>query len=149
MIIYVDSSSLLSVYLRERAREGAVVGALDSSDFVACSPIGYVEVRSGLGRARFVDNPPRLSPAHYQDALSDLDGDWVSIYKLEITEALIAIAGALAEKHGLRAYDAVHLASATSLRNLAGEAISISTWDRQLAAAALNEGFSLAHEVTS
>jgi predicted nucleic acid-binding protein len=48
-------------------------------------------------------------------------------------------AGRLAEEHGLRGYDAVHLASALALKET-----TMVTWDGDLRAAAAREGLDLA-----
>jgi glutamate formiminotransferase len=48
---------------------------------------------------------------------------------------------ALAERHALRAYDAVHLASALAL---ADPDVVVATWDQNLRAAAAAEGFTVA-----
>lgn len=40
---------------------------------------------------------------------------WGAVDRLDVSEALARLAGDLAESQGLRAYDAVHLASAVSV----------------------------------
>ena len=45
----------------------------------------------------------------------ELEGLWHDVVRIEITPALADRAGDLAEKHGLRGYDAVHLASALEI----------------------------------
>lgn len=50
-----------------------------------------------------------------------------------LDDALARAAGALAEQHALRGYDAVHLASAIAI---ADPDLVMATWDRDLAAAA-------------
>jgi uncharacterized protein len=49
-----------------------------------------------------------------------------------VDEALARAAGELAERRGLRGYDAVHLASATAIDH---PELVVATWDRDLAAA--------------
>ena len=51
-----------------------------------------------------------------------------------LDEALARTAGELAERHALRGYDAVHLASATAIDD---PDLVIATWDRDLTAAAI------------
>lgn len=60
---------------------------------------------------------------------------------MEVTEAapqLVSGAANLAERHGLRGYDAVHLASALEIRD--SEPIQMLTWDHDLADAAYVSG---------
>jgi hypothetical protein len=51
-----------------------------------------------------------------------------------VDEPLARAAGACAERLGLRGYDAVHLASATTIDH---PELVVATWDRSLAAAAV------------
>ncbi len=51
-----------------------------------------------------------------------------------LDDTLARAAGALAERHSLRGYDAVHLASATAIDD---SDLVIATWDRDLASAAV------------
>jgi predicted nucleic acid-binding protein len=51
---------------------------------------------------------------------------------------LAVMAGDIAERHALRGYDAVHLATALSIHELV-----LVTWDRDLARAALGSGRSV------
>ena len=53
-----------------------------------------------------------------------------------LDEALARTAGELAERHGLRGYDAVHLASANAIEV---PDLVVATWDRDLAAAAASQ----------
>lgn len=53
---------------------------------------------------------------------------------------LVQTAGELAEQHGLRGYDAVHLASAIGI----GEPeLVVATWDQELGAAAVVRGYTV------
>jgi predicted nucleic acid-binding protein len=44
-----------------------------------------------------------------------IDDLWNEITRIDVTEALVQRAGDLCDRHGLRAYDAVHLASCESI----------------------------------
>lgn len=48
----------------------------------------------------------------------------------------------IAWEHGLRGYDAVHLATALVWRETLGEAVTVATWDRELWRAARDAGLS-------
>lgn len=60
---------------------------------------------------------------------------------VEARPELVALAADLTERHSLRAYDAVHLASVLELRD---PDVVIATWDEDLRAAAQGEGFTIA-----
>jgi uncharacterized protein len=149
VILYVESSGLLGLYLQEGDRRAEIIRAVELASVKYTSPLSLVEVRSGLARARYRDNPPRLRAAGYARALTDFLSDWDSFFFIEIDRRILERAGALAEQHRLRAYDAVHLAAALELSDTATDSVRVSTWDRELAAAAEAEGLSLAHEVTN
>jgi predicted nucleic acid-binding protein len=111
--------------------------------------LGYLEVRSALARARFKDNPRRLTPSGYDRALRNFEADWLNYVRAPVTNDLIQLAGNLTSRYYLRAYDALHLATAMALVELVSDSVLVSTWDTDLAAAAQAEGLSLAHEVTT
>lgn len=70
-------------------------------------------------------------------AVGDVDRLYDEIEVVDIDEDLAHRAGALAEVHGLRGYDAVHLASALSID---APRVVVATWDRDLSAAAMANG---------
>lgn len=57
------------------------------------------------------------------------------------TGAVLEAAARLCAVHGLRAYDAVQLASALAVRDAVPECRTFAAFDRQLRAAAAAEGF--------
>jgi len=59
---------------------------------------------------------------------------------LDVTEELARSAGDLADRHGLRGYDALHLASALTL----SEDTLVATWGAALSRAARSEGCAVA-----
>jgi predicted nucleic acid-binding protein len=56
---------------------------------------------------------------------------------VEVTEDIARSAGDIAEDHGLRGYDAIHLASVLMFGS---DEVLLATWDRDLAMAARTEG---------
>lgn len=73
--------------------------------------------------------------------MTRLDSEWIRITTVLLDGALARRAGVLSASHGLRAGDAIHLASAEAV---AGEDISSARfvcWDRRLGAAARELGF--------
>lgn len=63
---------------------------------------------------------------------------------MRLTGEMVRSAGRLAALHGLRAYDAVHLSTALSVARGTPEACALLTYDSELAAAATQEGLTLA-----
>jgi predicted nucleic acid-binding protein len=63
------------------------------------------------------------------------------LYIHAVNNELLAQAAESARDHSLRAYDAVHLASALSFAN--GETLEFACWDKELREAAHARGFTL------
>lgn len=146
MILYADSSSIVSLYLQEPGRREAMQEAVAMADFVACSLVAYAEVRAALARAsREPPRRPRLDQTRYQQVVHDFDRDWRRYVRISPSNRLIRLAGDLAERHALKGYDAVHLASAVVLRDKIPDPVTVSAWDDRLNQAAVQEGFPLAH----
>lgn len=57
----------------------------------------------------------RLPGRTLASARRRIEALWGAVDRLDVSEPLARLAGELAEHHGLRAYDAVHLASAVSV----------------------------------
>jgi predicted nucleic acid-binding protein len=83
----------------------------------------------------------RLVTRSLRRAVSELDRFYAELTVLELDGPLARLAGELAERHALRGYDAVHLASALSVGD--PELVLVS-WDRELAAAAGAAGLNTA-----
>jgi len=112
MIVYLDTSSLVKLYVLEEDSH-AIEKLVESSDVVATSLIAYAEARSAFARRLREDV---FSVEEYRLILSRFDQDWDNCLKIGITGELVRRAGDLAEKHGIRGFDAIHLSSAISFR---------------------------------
>lgn len=116
MKAYLDSSALATLALRqpgykildEKLRGGALV----------CHTFGYVELRSAHWRTAKHNGSNDLVITQSLQAVEDL---WRDVNLIELDHATIRRAGALAQMHQLRAYDAVHLAAAESLQRDVGK----------------------------
>lgn len=139
MILYLDSSNVVKLYVEEEDSTN-VERIVHTADRVSSSRIGYAEVRAAMAAAW---RAGRLAERPYRDLVGAFDRDWRRYVKVSPSEAVIRLAGNLAEKHGLRGYDAVHLASALSLRDFTLEAVTFSSRDQDLREAALGEGLTL------
>lgn len=136
MRLYLDTSALVKLYVDE---EGSplVRSAVDQARLIATSAIAYVEARAAFVRRRHEGG---LSARDYRSIIRDLDADWARYLVVEITELLIREAARLAEAHRLKAYDAVHLASAAAIHGRLAEPILFASWDLGLEKAAKREG---------
>ncbi len=133
MILYLDTSSLVKLYVEESGTE-EVQGLVGRAELVTTSVVAYAESRAALARRR---REKYLTPAGFRRAKAALDADWDSLLTLEVGEALSRSAGDLAERHRLRGFDALHLASyLLVVREFASEDVLFSSADRVLHRAA-------------
>lgn len=164
MILYLDTSALVKLYAEEPGRE-EVENAVQEAHVVAVSEIGYVEARSALARK---EREGSFSTDEHDEAIEQLQQDYREVYlSRPITGDLIARAGELAREHALRAYDAVHLATALVLceqsRELAESKqeseeifpqegtelqVALMTFDRSLAKATRDEGLGHSRQIS-
>ncbi len=138
MITYVDTSVLIKLLINEigTAEASAI---WDEPDVLVCSRLGHVEARAALTAAR---QQGRISEVVSGEALSGLEVLWSQLSIVEIDEDLMRFAGDTAEAHGLRGYDAMHLAAA---RHVGADVFSSA--DRRLCAAASESGLHVANPI--
>lgn len=135
MIIYLDTSSLVKLYVEEdeSSKIDALVG---SSEVTATSLVAYAEARAAFAR-RFREKA--FTPDEYDRVKEFFDKDWSRYLILSVTEDIIRLAGDLAEKHDLRGFDSIHLASALTLRQELSSPIIFSCFDDKLQKASKRE----------
>lgn len=121
----------------EPGRDVALV-AVSESDSVSSSHIGYVETRSALARMLA---GRRLTARQHAAATAKHENLWGELAIVPVDDRVITDAAVLAERHTLRAYDAVHLSSA--LRVHAVREVAFACWDKGLRKAAASEGLAL------
>ena len=116
MTLYVDTSSLVKLYVRE-AGSDLVRQLVGAATVVATSVVAYPETRAALARLR---REGVLSAARVASARSEFEEQWPAYLTLEATDSLCRLAGDLAEKYGLRGFDSIHLASFNEVARRAG-----------------------------
>ncbi len=107
MIAYFDTSALIPLLIDEPG--SAMAGQLwDEADHVVSVRLIYAEARAALAQAhRF----GRLDDDLHLELVRQLDGLYAQFDRIEVDDALVRRAGALAKEQALRGYDAVHLAA--------------------------------------
>jgi predicted nucleic acid-binding protein len=131
LVVYLDTSALIKLYIEEEGCE-IVRKAVGEAELTATSTVAYAEARAGLAR--------RLREGDFTDeehrgTVEDLDGDWNTYARLNVSDGLARSAGALAERHALRGFDSIHLASALRLAEKFEE-VRFLAFDDRLARAA-------------
>lgn len=138
MITYVDTSTLIKLLIDEAGTTEAGL-IWDEPDVLVSSRVAHVEARAALAAAR---RQGRITNDVFANAVSGLEVLWSQLSVVDIDEVLMRSAGELATAHGLRGYDAIHLAAA----HLVGADV-FSSADRRLCAAASSDGFHIANPV--
>jgi predicted nucleic acid-binding protein len=127
-----DTSALVKLLVHDEAGFEATMMLWEASDPPVCSRLAYVEARAALATA--VRNH-RLDGYQRRAARRRLDRLWSQALVVEVTESVANGAAELVDRHPLRGYDAIHIATA-----LVAEASSLVTFDKRQAQAAAAEG---------
>jgi predicted nucleic acid-binding protein len=137
VIVYLDTSSLVKLYVEEDG-SSTVDRIVRSSDVAATSLIAYVEARAAFAR-RFRERA--FTQGEYGRLKTVFEKDWSNYLVLGVTENMVVLAGDLSEKHALRGFDSIHLASAVTLRQELSVPIIFSCFDENLQKASECEHF--------
>jgi predicted nucleic acid-binding protein len=134
LILYLDTSALVKLYVEEPGR-AAVVREAERTTALATARIAYAEARAAFARHR---REGGLDPRALRQIVERLDGDWGAYVLVDVTEPLVRRAGLLAERHALRGFDAIHLAAAIELARAGGDLV-VACFDQRLRRAASRE----------
>lgn len=96
---------------------------------------------SALTRGR---NGGRITAAQFAGAIEGLGEIWKDVDVHAVTDGVIQGASRAVAKHGLRAYDGLHLATVLALKEV--EEVTLACWDRELREAAGERGIALIPE---
>ena len=107
MTLYLDTSSLVKLYIDEPDADD-IRDLVERAAVVATSVVAYPEARATFARRR---RERLMTPAESAAALRQLDADWLRLLSIPVSEEVARAAGRLADEHGIRGCDAVHLAS--------------------------------------
>jgi predicted nucleic acid-binding protein len=141
VILYLDTSALAKLFIVEPAGE-SVRGAVTQAAAVATHLIAYAEMRAIFARAVRMG---WVDVAALRALTIEFQRRWASLDVLGVTESLVRRAGDLAERHGLRGYDSVHLAAVLALKESVGSGAEVrfGVFDTKLRDAALVHGLNL------
>lgn len=132
MTLYADSSALFKLYVVEPGSE-EVQRLVSTASTVLTSVVTLVEVRAALARLR---RERRLTPSGARRARQRFEEDWHSFMTVAVDQRLLSLAAELAEAHGLRALDGIHLASFQQVVERTDDEITFSSFDDRLSRAA-------------
>ncbi len=136
MILYLDASALVKRYVTERGSK-QVEALTAAASAVATSLVSRAEVAAALARAVRLGV---IDPNGGRRARRRFSREWQDLARIPVTGALVQRAETFAWDHGLRGYDAVQLAAATTWHDSLGQDVVLATFDHQLWEAAPRAG---------
>jgi predicted nucleic acid-binding protein len=136
MIAYVDTSALVKLYVSEVGSQ-EMREEVARADSLATSLVTYVEVRAAIARrAREGD----VSREDKDGLLTTMEADWERYAVVGVSDPLCRLAAELCDSHPLRGVDALHLASALTVKAQSGQPVTFLCFDERLRSAAYEEG---------
>jgi predicted nucleic acid-binding protein len=136
MNLYADTSALIKKYVREAGSEEAAAN-FEQHEAIVSAAITQVEMASAMAKAARLG---WVDKAELSSAWRDFLGHWPAYIRLPLSAAVVERAADLIWKHGLRAYEAVHLASALTCKDMTGDELVFACYDKALSEAARQEG---------
>lgn len=134
MIVYLDASALVKRYVAELGTP-EVAQLIAHSEAVGTSIISRAETAAALAKAQRLNV---LAKDDAEQAISHCRQEWLNLIRVQVTESVVIRADQAAWEHGLRGFDAVHLASALLWQEQLNQGVCFATFDRQLWQAARN-----------
>jgi predicted nucleic acid-binding protein len=135
VILYLETSNLVKLYVQE-PDSAEVAQLIAEAEVVATSIVAYAEARAAFAR-KFREKS--ITEEDYKRIKKDLDEDWDKLFIIKLTDSLAKSSGDLAERCGLRGFDALHLASALELQKALSHPVHFSSSDARLEESAIKE----------
>lgn len=131
-MIYLDSSALIKKYVVEKGTP-EVRRFFARGELLWTSKVSQAEVWSAFARRRRGGD---LTAAQYRAIARSFEQDWRSFAVVELSDDVARMIRRLVERHPLRAFDAIQLASAIWAKQNLGEAVVFVGADEPLLKAA-------------
>ena len=132
---YLDTSALIKRFVAEPGSE-LVQKLVTREGPVATAKIAYAEIYAALNRKK---REGHLSTRDYRLVCEEFEDDWQAYVRVDLQDEILSLCRDLTERHPLRGFDAVHLASALILQRDLGEKIAFTAADARLLEAAAAE----------
>jgi len=143
LILFCDTSALVKLYIAETHSEALLQSAREAN-LLAVGRIAWAEAFAALSR-RAREVPADASAI--DEAKRRLGAQWREYFVLEISQAVVELAGDYADTFALRGYDSVQLACARTLQLATPEPVRFACFDARLLKAARVLGMEVFPEV--
>lgn len=132
---YLDTSALVKRFVEERGSPRVAALILEEG-LIATATIAYAEAFAAFAR-RYRERA--LSRRGYAAALRSFRREWDAYIRVGLRDDVLRRVRPLVRRHPLRAYDAVHLATALDLQAAVGDPVTFVAADGPLLEAATRE----------
>ena len=136
MILYLDTSALVKRYFRE-PHSDKVISGWKSATQIVTSFVAYAETVASVYRKK---REAGLADSLIQKIVRSFQEDWQGFIRVEINDELNEYVDRVMERHPLRGFDAIHLASAIVVHERCPENFVFACFDDRLSLAARLEG---------
>ena len=138
-IIYFDTSALVKRYVEEKGTQVVVDLIMSSDMLITTSILTYPEMKAAFTKKLRLKE---MSEESYKEAIENFEKDWsMPVFSIiGLTSQVANLAGSLVERNVLRTLDAVHLASALTVKEHFGIQVFFVSSDDRLDKAASSEG---------
>lgn len=136
MILYLDTSALVKRYFRESYSD-EIISMWKSATQIVTSFVAYAETMASIYRKKREEN---LEETLIRKTTGSFQQDWVTFIRVEVNDELKAYIDRVIERHPLRGFDAIHLASAIVIHESISDDFLFACFDKRLARAAQSEG---------
>jgi len=136
MILYLDTSALVKKYFNE-LNSDLVILHWSRAEEIATSSVAYAEALASIYRKK---RELQAEKPLIQAALDSLNEDWPGFIRVEVNDGLNGNIEKMLQKHPLRGFDAIHLASALLIKERLPEDFIFACFDQRLTDAAAAEG---------
>lgn len=104
---------------------------------IGTSALTQAEMASAMAKASRLG---RVDEAGISQAWQDFLSHWDAYTRLPASSGIVERAASIAWRHNLRAYDALHLSSALTWKEVTGDSVAFACYDQNLLKAARQEG---------
>ena len=141
MILYCDTSALIKRYVEEKGTE-RVDALWEDCQGVSTSVVAFAETISAFGRKL---REGLLSRKEYTKTVRKFRDDYEHLILVPVDNNLNSVMENLFNRHSLRGFDAIHLASALVFTNSKEIDLFFACFDHILNEAAIKEGLKVIH----
>ncbi len=140
MILYLDTSALLKKYFKEDG-SGDIITLWKKTEAIVTSKVAYAETMASIFRKKKENK--NVHEKHFESAIRSFEKDWTSFIRVDVNNDLNEKIRKLVAAHPLRGFDAIHLASALTVRENIHQNFVFACYDRRLSKAAEKEGLGI------